>query len=143
MAWNFRRAAPRHRPDAEYTYGVFGLFFNGTRQRRDTDNMLKLILDALNKVAWADDDQVVEIAARKRQAQPGQARTEVLVYRIGTVERNLIACAHCGKKVDSYKSRPRKFCSSNCRNEFVRAKARKSQEGKKYECQDEVHAAQG
>jgi Holliday junction resolvase RusA-like endonuclease len=45
--------------------------------------MLKLVLDGLNKVAWADDVQVTEVSARKALALPGQARTEVAVYRPG------------------------------------------------------------
>jgi len=33
--------------------------------RPDIDNLVKLVLDALNKIAWDDDAQVVDIAARK------------------------------------------------------------------------------
>lgn len=47
----------------------------------DLDNVCKLVLDALNGVAWADDAQVVSIFANKlpRQAQGAPARTEVRV----------------------------------------------------------------
>lgn len=34
-------------------------------QRPDLDNLVKTVLDALNRVAWADDGQVAEIVARK------------------------------------------------------------------------------
>lgn len=47
----------------------------------DLDNVCKLVLDALNGVAWADDAQVVSIFANKlpRIAQGAPARTEVQV----------------------------------------------------------------
>ncbi|MCW2898779.1 MAG: RusA family crossover junction endodeoxyribonuclease, partial [Streptosporangiaceae bacterium] len=79
----FRATAPGHKPNSEHTYGVTALFVSGTRHRRDVDNMLKLILDGLNKVAWADDDQVVEVSGRKtyEPLSRDHARTEVVVYR--------------------------------------------------------------
>jgi len=33
--------------------------------RPDLDNLVKAVLDALNRIAWADDGQVAEITARK------------------------------------------------------------------------------
>lgn len=38
----------------------------------DLDNAAKLILDALNKIAWVDDSQVVRLTARKRYADAAQ-----------------------------------------------------------------------
>jgi Holliday junction resolvase RusA-like endonuclease len=75
----FRAAVPgyAYRPDAAYV--VEAVFHNGTRRHRDVDNMLKLILDGLNGVAWADDWQVVRVVADKLYA-PGAARSEVWVY---------------------------------------------------------------
>lgn len=52
-------------------------FFNGNRRRRDLDNMLKLVLDALNTVAFEDDHQVVEVNARKLLTVKQNARTEI------------------------------------------------------------------
>lgn len=38
----------------------------------DTDNVIKVVLDALNKLAWVDDKQVIDIRAGKWYAeQPG------------------------------------------------------------------------
>lgn len=47
----------------------------------DLDNVCKLVLDALNGVAWDDDAQVVSIFANKlpRQVKGAPARTEVQV----------------------------------------------------------------
>lgn len=39
---------------------------NHSRLRGDIDNCIKLTLDALNRLAWLDDKQVVEIHAYKR-----------------------------------------------------------------------------
>lgn len=111
----FLRSAPRHRVDARSTFGVTCLFFTGTRQRRDVDNMVKLICDGLNGIAWTDDDQVVEISARKQMELPEHARTEVLVYLVGhspaLAKRQ---CAHCGDAFDVYPSTRKRFCTPQC-----------------------------
>ncbi|MBA9005991.1 RusA family crossover junction endodeoxyribonuclease [Thermomonospora cellulosilytica] len=87
VGWAFRQAAGPHRPDPDSAYSVLVTFHPGTRQRRDIDNMLKLVLDALSGIAWADDDQVVHVAADKAAPSPGQARTEVTVYQVGPYQR--------------------------------------------------------
>ena len=56
-------------------------FYNRTRHRRDIDNMGKLVLDALNKSAYADDYQVVGVNLRKFQTV-GLARTEVTIREV-------------------------------------------------------------
>ena len=84
MAWAYRAAGGRLNTDTETAYAVHATFFNGTMQRRDVDNMLKLILDGLNGVAYPDDTQVLEVWGRKTKVETGQARTEVRLYRIGT-----------------------------------------------------------
>lgn len=38
---------------------------NRPDKKPDTDNILKIIMDALNKVAYSDDKQVVEVICRK------------------------------------------------------------------------------
>lgn len=53
-------------------------FHNGNRRRRDLDNMTKLILDALNGVAYVDDHQVDRITATKQYA-PGNPHTHVTI----------------------------------------------------------------
>lgn len=57
-------------------------FFNGNKRRRDLDNMAKLVLDALNKVAYADDFQVVELNARKIHTTPDRARTVITLTEV-------------------------------------------------------------
>jgi crossover junction endodeoxyribonuclease RusA len=57
-------------------------FFNGNKRRRDLDNMAKLVLDALNKVAYADDFQVVELNLRKFFTTRERARTEISLNEV-------------------------------------------------------------
>ena len=78
VGWLYRQAGGRG-PDPVKHYGIWVTFYCGNKRRRDLDNMVKLILDGLNRVAWADDDQVTEILARK-VFSPGHARTEVRIY---------------------------------------------------------------
>ena len=87
VGWRFREAARGHAIDANATYAVVARFFCATGQRRDVDNMLKLILDGLNKVAWLDDSQVVEATTRKERVPAGEARTEVTVHLIEEIDR--------------------------------------------------------
>lgn len=120
VAWAFRQA---HRgppaTDAEVAYRVEAHFYNGTRQRRDIDNMAKLILDGLNGVAWVDDSQVIELEARKSYVPKAEARSEVAVYQVGRLEPPKQACIRCGKEFrtyDSWKTNPKgkKYCSPAC-----------------------------
>jgi Holliday junction resolvase RusA-like endonuclease len=53
-------------------------FYASTRQRRDLDNMAKLVLDALNGIVWRDDDQIIALTLTK--AIDTRPRTEVRVY---------------------------------------------------------------
>lgn len=116
VGWRFRQAARAVRPDAEHSFGVVALFFSATQQRRDVDNMLKLVLDGLNKVAWVDDSQVSEISGRKEIVDDlAHARTEVAVYRLGPVPRRTANCEHCGNEFPVYRSQKgRRFCSRAC-----------------------------
>jgi len=116
VAWLFRQAAPGYgAPDKTSAFGLFGIFFHGTNQRRDVDNMIKLLCDGLNKVAWDDDSQVNEIAGRRGFGPKEHARTEVLVYTVGTrMGPEQRPCAHCGEPVNLYESWQAKYCSRAC-----------------------------
>lgn len=101
--------------DKDAAFAVRTHFFNGTRQRRDVDNMVKLVLDGLNEVAWPDDNQVLEIAARKSYVKKAEARTEVQVFLIGAMEHPVRVCPQCGSEFRVYESTPDKaHCSGAC-----------------------------
>ena len=103
--------------DAVSSFGVRMGFFLKTFQRRDVDNMTKLILDALNKVVWMDDSQVVEIHAWKSKDE-NNPRTELVIYKIkdsNMASPNMIRCEVCRKEFRTYPSwRFRKFCGQKC-----------------------------
>lgn len=70
---------------------ALNLYFSfGDKRRRDIDNCIKSILDALNKVAWVDDSQVVALAAYKTIGQKEEfAMVQVVYYNAG--EQNIHA----------------------------------------------------
>lgn len=50
-------------------------------KKPDVDNIVKVVLDALNKVAYQDDTQVVELVAIKRWSN--ESRLKVIIEEIG------------------------------------------------------------
>lgn len=128
IGWLFRQVTPSHRPstiESGGRYGVMALFFHATRQRRDIDNMLKLILDGLNGIAWQDDTQVTEISGRKTLVPKGQARTAVLIYELGPNQGLTATCDRCSKQFRTYPSLEGaiRYCSPACRNATVAERA--------------------
>lgn len=117
VAWAVRAAARGLEADAESAFSVTCEFVPRTWQRRDIDNMLKLVLDGLNGVVWADDYQVTEIVGRKLPVDPAFPRTIITIRKGLLPQREMVACARCGREVRKYRSQPdRRFCSNECRN---------------------------
>jgi crossover junction endodeoxyribonuclease RusA len=83
VGWAYREAAGAHGKPLQDQVQIGMLFCLGTRRRKDLDNMIKLVMDALNGLAWNDDSQVVSIVATKRFEKP--ARTEVMVGEVGVI----------------------------------------------------------
>lgn len=54
-------------------------FFRKDFTRVDLDNLMKLPLDALNKLAWADDEQIVSLIGSKHH-DADNPRTEIDVF---------------------------------------------------------------
>lgn len=52
------------------------------RGRRDVDNLQKLVMDALNGVAYVDDNQVVDVRATKRFVEKGHAGSLVTIWAV-------------------------------------------------------------
>jgi crossover junction endodeoxyribonuclease RusA len=97
-------------------FAVAMRFHAFTRQRRDVDNMVKLVLDGLNKLAWADDAQVMEIHASKVLVDDeSEARTEVELYELPLSIGVHFVCEQCGKQVRTYRSsQRRRYCNAGC-----------------------------
>lgn len=113
IGWLARQAGIRGTPDATSSFGLFVAAFCGTWQRRDIDNMVKLVADGLTGVAWKDDDQVTEISGRVERGVD-DPRTHVLVYRCLKQEAPTKPCATCGKSVRQHKSQTNNYCSYEC-----------------------------
>ena len=69
-------------PQFQYQLLVEIDFYNGNKRRRDLDNMAKLVLDALNRHAYEDDNQVVELNLRKFYTDKERARTVITLREI-------------------------------------------------------------
>ena len=115
IGWAFRSACRGYRFEDDASYGVGAVFHNASWQRRDVDNLLKTVLDGLNKVAWADDSQVSEVWGVQRRGA-GRARTEVVIYRTSVADRPSIPCEICGTPMYGYPSRKhqKRTCSREC-----------------------------
>lgn len=57
-------------------------FYRATRHLVDVDNLLKVVTDALNKVAFADDEQIEQVHAYRIYGAADAARTEVRISRV-------------------------------------------------------------
>lgn len=80
LGWAMRAARPRGwRLDAFYALEC--RFHLGSFRRIDTDNLLKLVMDAGNKILWDDDFQVVEEHCFVVRGDPNP-RTEVQVRTV-------------------------------------------------------------
>lgn len=112
--------------------GLFSLragFYLRGNQRRDVDNMLKLVSDALTGLVWADDSQVVEVVAFKVPADHAQAsRSEVLVSRLpGQMAYTFGTCSLCRRPFRTYPSwKYRTYCSRRCAGLAIQQRARVS-----------------
>jgi len=107
-------ATPFLFPDDVGRYGLRCLFVQKNAQRRDVDNMMKLVMDACSGLVWADDTQVTEITAKKIVI-PGDPRTEIVIYRSDAPDAATRACENCGNRFRLYPSWQRKrYCSRAC-----------------------------
>ena len=66
-------------------FGIRVTFFMGDKRKRDLDNCLKSVTDALNKLLYKDDSQLDAISAY-REYDKESPRSAVSVYRLGEVE---------------------------------------------------------
>jgi len=69
-------------PPVKCDVGVnVNVYLNGGVQG-DVDNYFKTITDSMNKIVYADDKQIKEMAARKIECEKNEERVEVVVYEL-------------------------------------------------------------
>ena len=116
MASEFLQQVGRLAPSGTHGFRVEADFYLASGIRRDVDNMLKIVLDGLNKVAWADDHQVVELVGRKTMVPKGEERTEVRIQVVGNMTARQARCEFCDRTFPRPPSHAaKKFCSDVCR----------------------------
>lgn len=94
------------------------VFYRHDRQRIDTDNMLKHVCDAANKILWDDDSQITAVMGIT-EYDPENPRTIVVIGRhASTMLRgtdDAVLCVVCGQPFQRSSSSPRKkTCSRTC-----------------------------
>jgi len=117
-------------------FGVEMRFYLKSRQRRDVDNFVKLILDGLTGYAWVDDSQVTEISAKVIHGADA-AHSEVTVYATDDLpDRLRRACVNCGEGFQLPPSwvTTKKYCSTECSAEARRLRIERTCDncGKKF-----------
>lgn len=116
VKWSYRQALGRQpEPDERNGFGLACSFYVGRRQRRDADNMIKLVSDALTGVVWKDDSQVTEVSGRLVHGSD-EPRTVVEVYLTGDLPDHMRReCEVCGEQFRTYASwAKKKTCSTSC-----------------------------
>lgn len=119
IALAFLEAGGKLTDSPDVAFKLEAVFRQSTHQRRDVDNMVKLVCDGLNGVAWPDDAQVLELHARKEFVDRDSAETVVRVYTIGDMGRRTEECLQCGTTFATYPSwsnpeRRKVYCSRDC-----------------------------
>lgn len=130
VAWSFRKARSDWQVDQDGTFGVLAQFWAQTFQRRDVDNMLKLVMDGLTGVVWEDDAQVAEVSGRVVRGST-EPRTEFFVYYAapnGAPPTNI--CENCGRRFRVYDSwKKKRYCKSACQDAVTRKARTRSCKG--------------
>lgn len=81
IAWAFAQQCRGYEPTLNARFRVMLAFRVVNRYRTDIDNLAKLVLDSLNKLAWQDDWQVDELSIRRVWADD-QPSTTIEIYEL-------------------------------------------------------------
>lgn len=122
IGWRIKEAYRELIPDDLICFGVRIIFYQGDHQRRDIDNMSKLIFDACTGVVWKDDSQVIELISHVFRDNENP-RTDLCIYSLGITDYPTQNCLVCGKSYRVYPSWKGKkvYCSQKCHSIGVRS----------------------
>lgn len=114
IGWQIKSAHKELLVDPDHAFGVRLLFYQSNYQRRDLDNMTKLIFDACNGVVWEDDSQVIELISHVFRGNE-ISKTELCIYSLGFINKPTKICLACGRVFRTYPSWGNKaYCSRAC-----------------------------
>ena len=82
QAWRIATTGPTGTRMIRGRIGVEIGFVCKHRRKRDLDNMVKLVLDALNGVAYVDDEQI-DLMTVQRVWTSGDPETRVMIWSLG------------------------------------------------------------
>lgn len=102
--------------------GISIAVYTKTRQRRDLDNMIKMICDACTQLIWGDDLQLCEVVSHTYRGHDGP-RIHFIVYTIGASYQKF--CEICqtpliNARKTIVRSPNARFCSKACYDEAQR-----------------------
>lgn len=123
----YRQAAGAHELSIR-GFGVDMTFYLGSRQRRDIDNFVKLVLDGLTGWAWKDDSQVTAISAKVVHGVE-VPHSDVIVYPTDDLpDRLMKECLRCGNDFQLPKSwvSAKKYCSARCRKDAIASRRKRT-----------------
>lgn len=104
------------------------------RRRRDVDNSLKALLDAMQiGGAYHDDAQIVRLTVEKHQPDPDDPRAEVIVQHVPAPigQAGFRTCLRCNKEFDSTGPGNRICAKCSAANSFL-SKGIPIMRGRKY-----------
>lgn len=109
IAWLLKAAGAK--PNLYDDLRIELAFRTATAQRRDLDNLVKLVLDASNGVLWHDDVQVTKLEARVIRGHPNPG----IDLRLTIDEPRPHDCETCGTALTTQQSRKgQQYCSNEC-----------------------------
>ena len=95
LQWIMRTHLRSREPDTKGRFALRCIFYRGSRQRIDCDNLIKTVSDAATGQVWYDDYQVMEIVGKLFLAD-NNPRAEILIHRVEDSAQRL-ECPVCGK----------------------------------------------
>jgi Holliday junction resolvase RusA-like endonuclease len=117
---NAVRAVYQEAPVGEHDFSVALHFSMASWQRRDVDNLAKLVLDAITGVVWVDDSQVrrLDLSLDRGVDEPA---TEIWTWCMPSQRPPTSPCGHCGTPLRTFPSWKglTRFCGDSCRSAFL------------------------
>lgn len=114
IGWAVKQAMRELLLDEAAAFGLRLVFYVRDGQRKDIDNMTKLVFDGITGIAWEDDSQVREMMVWSLE-DAAHPRTELLIYKLGFQAKVFHHCEVCNKRFRVYPSWVRRlYCSRKC-----------------------------